>query len=251
MAPERSTYPTVEVAWSLSALVAPGLPTADENLAWAIADRLMRSFRNDSELFPHWPADAQPSRLRAHVACYADIVYPIQALSYYHHLTGHSEAAGIARRCGARMCALQGPQGQWWWHYDIRTGRVLERFPVYAIHQNAMGPMALFDLQEACGDDHMPAIERSLRWLSHPPEIAGSLVDREFDLIWRKVARHEPGKLVRNLQAALSCLHPALRVPSADLIFPPGYIDDETRPYEMGWLLYAWSPARVTRLWSA
>jgi hypothetical protein len=251
MAPERSFFPTVEVAWSLSSLVVLSEAPTDSKLADAIAHRLMRTFRRESDLFGHHPADAPVSRLRAHVCCYADLVYPIQALSFYHRATDAVEAADLARRCGSRMCALQGPEGQWWWHYDVRTGRMLEKFPVYAIHQDAMGPMALFDLQECCGPDHMQAIRSSMAWLDRAPEIGGSLVDRQADVIWRKVARHEPGKLVRNLQAGLSGVHSAIRLPAANLFFPPGYIDFESRPYHMGWMLYAWNPARLQRLWGS
>lgn len=247
--PDTATYPTVEVAWSLSALAAGYDAPTDRSLAERIADRLMRSFCQGSGLFPHTPAGVPASRLRGHVCCYADLVYPIQALSFWYRLTGSLEARDIAGRCAERMCALQGQAGQWWWHYDIRTGQVLERYPVYAIHQDAMGPMALFDLAECCGIDHGVHVERSMQWLFDPPEIRGSLIDHEADVIWRKVARYEPGKLVRNLQAGLSRLNPGLRLPGEDLLFPVGYVDYETRPYHMGWMLYAWSPARVARLW--
>lgn len=248
MRPDTAAFPTVEVAWSLSALAVDSESVTDAELRDRVADRLMRSFRQGSRLFPHWPAGATGSSLRAHVCCYADLVYPIQALSFYHRATGSKEARDISGRCAERMCSLQGPAGQWWWHYDVRTGEVLERYPVYAIHQDAMGPMALFDLQECCGPDHRASIERSMRWLLDPPEIQGSLVDEEADVIWRKVGRHEPGKLVRNLQAGLSRLHSGLRLPGVDLLFPVGYVDYETRPYHMGWMLYAWNTGRTAAL---
>ena len=69
---------------------------------------------------------------------------------------------------------------------------------------------------------------------------AGPLIDRERQVIWRKVARREPRRLVRGLQAAASRLHPNLRLPAVDLLFPPTSIDYETRPYEMAWILHAW-----------
>ncbi|GMV96954.1 MAG: hypothetical protein HRF43_13825 [Phycisphaerae bacterium] len=249
MRPDLASYPTVEVAWSLSALTAPGCGWKRDGLALAIAERLMRSFRPGVGLFPHWPADAQSARFRGHVACFADWVYPLQALSFYHAVTGSQRADRIARAAAARMCGLQGHAGQWWWHYDLRVGRVLERYPVYAIHQDAMGPMALFDAAECCGGDYAEAVTRSMDWLIDPPELPASLVDREADVIWRKVARREPHKLVRNLQAGLSLIHPLCRLPKVDVLFPPCAVDDETRPYHMGWLLYAWNPARIQRLW--
>jgi len=240
MDPVGRGHPTVELAWTLSALVAGGIDAADVPMADALARRMLASFRPKSGLFPHWPEGASRSLLRSHVTCFADFVYPTQALARYHQATGNAQAAEVACRSAERMGQLQGPRGQWWWHFDVRTGRVIERYPVYAIHQDSMAPMAFAAVREACGADHVASIEKGLRWLLDPPEIPGSLLDTDADLIWRKVARHEPGKLVRGLQAAASRLHPRLRVPGTNFLFRPSWIDQETRPYHMGWILYAW-----------
>jgi hypothetical protein len=241
MDPARAAYPTIELSWALTALaVNPSEPT-DVAIAERVANALMASFRWESGVFPHGPARKGIAALGAHVSNFADFVYPIQALSYYHKTSGDTKAAEVACRCAERMCRLQGQQGQWWWHYDARTGRVVERYPVYSVHQDAMAPMALFALAEACGRDHSESIEKGLRWLANSPEIAGSLIDTERNVIWRKVARREPYRLVRKMQAVASRLHPRLRVPAADVLFPPVAIDYETRPYHMGWILQAWS----------
>jgi hypothetical protein len=247
MEPAKGLYRTVELSWALTALVAGDGEPADAPLAKKIADTLIASFNRQSGLFPHAPAGKGLSSLRSHVSCFADFVYPIQALSYYYRKTADSNAAEIATRCAECMCKLQGLQGQWWWHYDVRTGRVVERYPVYSVHQDAMAPMALFALANACGKDYSEAIEKSLRWLTNPPEIQGSLIDTGRNIIWRKIARREPFKLVRKLQATASYLHPAFRVPGADFLFPAVSIDYESRPYHMGWILYAWPDERAMR----
>jgi hypothetical protein len=61
------------------------------------------------------------------------------------------------------------------------------------------------------------------------------------------VARKEPNKLSRYMQAAASSVHPSLRAPGLDTIFPPETIDFEDRPYHLGWVLYSWPAARVAR----
>jgi hypothetical protein len=229
---------TVELAWALSALsVDPDSSGAD--LREPLAARLLEAFEPTSGIFPHEIGAAQG--LRSHVACFADLVYPIQALSLYSRATGGAaKALAAAARCAEQICRVQGPAGQWWWHYDVRTGDVVEGYPVYTVHQDAMGPMALFALREAGGTDHGANVLRGLRWMSSSPELGGgSLVDPAVGLVWRKVARREPGKLARSLQALASRVHPSLRTPGLDALLPPGAIDHETRPYEAGWLLHA------------
>jgi hypothetical protein len=248
LGPADREHPVVEIAWALSAL-SDVRNAAANGLRDQIASRLMSVFSTESELFPHI-AGGTPSA-RSHVTCFADLIYPIQALAKYSAATGNAKALDISARCARRLCGLQGEAGQWWWHYDYRTGRVLERYPVYAIHQDAMGPMGLFALLDAGGPDFTSEIRRGLQWLLSAPELkGGSLIDQGADLIWRKVARREPRKAVRYFQAAASRLHSGLRVPAVDAIFPAGPIDFEDRPYHLGWLLYAWPTSRVAS-WQA
>jgi len=244
--PLEGPQATVELAWTLAALCADGdLPAAD--LRAAVARRLQAAFVERSGLFPHVVASARNGP-RAHVCCFADLVYPIHALSRHGRLTGDRSALGTALRCAEETVRRQGPQGQWWWHYDVRTGAVVEPYPVYAVHQDAMAPLALLALEDASGHDFGAPIARGLAWLVSAPELrGGSLVDASADLVWRKVARHEPAKLARSLQAAASRMHPGLRVPGLDAILPAGAVDYEDRPYHLGWLLHAWPEGRPRR----
>lgn len=242
----KAEYPTVEIAWSLAALCIQAQAPTDLRLAGTIAERLISAFRPNSGLFAHWPANVCRRHLfRSHVGCFADMVYPILALSRYYRVSGVVKALDAARRCADRICKLQGPHGQWWWHYDVRYGRVLERYPVYSVHQDSMAPMALNALDEVSGEDRSDAIRRGLLWLAHSPEINSSLIDLPARVIWRKVARHEPFKLTRRLQAITSRIHPSLRAPLVRRLFAPRKVDFETRPYHMGWILYAW-PSKLS-----
>ena len=240
--------PTVELAWSLTALTVPGGVGSDPVMAARLASRLTSAFHEESELFSHWPAGACPTPWRGHVCCYADLVYPTQALSFYSRAVGDEKGIALAKRSASRMCSLQGPEGQWWWHYDVRTGRVVEAYPVYSVHQHAMGPMALFDHRDLGGADHTAAVKRGVEWMVQPAELPFSLIDASAGVIWRKVARREPGKLARSLQAAASRVHPRLRCPGLDRLLPVGTVDYECRPYEMGWILYAWPKERISLL---
>lgn len=243
--PANRPYPTVELAWALTALSINPSHCTDKELAKSLAARLMHLFNAEACLFPHWVGPAQAPAWRRHVSCFADWVYPVQALAHYHMAFNAPDALAVARRSTDRMLGLQGDGGQWWWHYDVRTGRVVEQYPVYSVHQDAMGPMALFAVEDASGEKFDAAIQKSLDWLLKSPERGDSVIDHQADLIWRKVCRREPGKLVRGLQAMASYLSPSMRTPLVKSLFPPTEIDYECRPYHLGWLLHAFSDRRT------
>lgn len=237
----RAAQPTVEAAWALTAAcLEDALPLDDVRRRLLTA--VLAARHAESGLFAHTVAAAGA---RSHVACFADQVYPIQALAAVAARLRDRNAIEAAAACARRICDAQGADGQWWWHYDWRTGGVIEGYPVYAIHQDAMGPMALLALERAGGGDYSASIARGLQWLAHAPELQGcSLIDDRAQMVWRKVARREPGKASRYVQAALAGVHPRLRAPGLDAIFPPGAIDFEDRPYHWGWFLYAWGQPR-------
>jgi hypothetical protein len=86
----------------------------------------------------------------------------------------------------------------------------------------------------------MDALVKGLSWLDFHPEVTTPLVCDAHGVIWRKVARREPMKAVRAISAVTTALKPGMRLPGLDKIFPTSKVDFECRPYELGWLLYAW-----------
>jgi hypothetical protein len=243
--PLADGHPTVEVAWALKALCVA--ETADVgDLREQLAERLVSSFNRTAGVFPH--VLGNPSSFRSHVACFADQVYPIQALAAYYARSENPQALEAASRCAATICNLQGDAGQWWWHYHRDTGRIIEGYPVYAVHQYGMAPMALFELHTAGGPDYSKAVYRGLEWMRRAPEVNASLIDRDQGAIWRKVDRTGPRKFCRVVKAAASRIHASLRLDLLNGLFPPLAIDYECRPYCMGWLLHAWPGTRISRM---
>jgi len=232
--------PTVELAWVLSGLCALGsVGLAVEPELTQVRRRLLDLHHPATGLFAAARAGGLGG-VRAHVGSFADQIYPLQALARHHVLSGDPASLDIAESTAARICEVQGRHGQWWWHYDVRTGDVVERYPVYSVHQDAMAPMALFELAEAGGTHRTAAIRRGLRWLVDPEETWLPLVDVDAGLIWRKVGRSDPAKLVRTLRAVHTRVRPGVGGDLVARAFPPGAVDYETRPYHLGWLLYAW-----------
>jgi hypothetical protein len=227
----------VAAAWAVSALVA-ARPYADVEQHLAAARSRLLAARG-KVAYPHTTSRNAP-QYRAHVGSFADQVYPVQALARLHRSADDPEALATARAVADVICAAQGSTGQWWWHYDSRTGDVVENYPVYSVHQHSMAPMALLDLADAGGRPRMEAICCGLAWLDSRPETDADLILEDPPVIWRKVARSDYRKLVRGLRATATRVHPGTRISVLDRIYPPGEIDHECRPYELGWLLYTW-----------
>ena len=229
----------VDAAWIVTGLVAARAQADVERHLAAARHRLLAA---RGAVYPH-VIGGTSSWYRSHVGSFADQVYPVQALARLHSSADDPEALAAADSVAAAICRAQGKAGQWWWHYDSRTGGVVEGYPVYSVHQHAMAPMALLDLADAGGQCHLEAIGRGLRWLARPPETAESLLLDEPPVTWRKGARGDRRKVVRGVRAASTRLHPRMRLKALDQVFRPGAVDHECRPYELGWLLYAWLPA--------
>ncbi|GIJ44577.1 hypothetical protein Val02_14630 [Virgisporangium aliadipatigenens] len=241
--PNKPQY-VVEASWVVAALASSiGQAEVKDHLA-AARERLLVSRHGNSPLFPHGTGPGLLPWYRSHVACYADQVYPIQALAILHRMRGDEEAKTAAVRAADRICELQGPGGQWWWHYDARTGGLVEGYPVYTVHQASMGPMALLDLTDAGGPSYREAIERGLRWITDPAEHRGHetepIVHDADGVTWRKIYRGDPKKVVRAVQGLTTKAVPGLHMPGIDAAYKPFALDRECRPYEFGWLLYAW-----------
>jgi hypothetical protein len=232
----RPEVATVDCSWAVVAgLAMPGGHTADSLVAEGAAT--LRTHQGPKGTFPH--ALPQPGGLRGHVGSFADQIYPIQALVRVAARTGDADVLEAANRTADRLVELQGSSGQWWWHYDARTGGVVERFPVYSVHQHGMAPMVLSELADAGGANHRAAVQRGFEWLGTHPECVEPLVAPSLGVIWRKVGRREPYKASRAVGALASRLRPGASVPFIDHILPAGRVDYECRPYELGWLLYA------------
>ena len=147
-------------------------------------------------------------------------------------VTQHHLRPTRPHQCAATGLHLQGPLGQWWWHYDSRNSRVVGRYPVYSVHQEGMAPMALFALGEVLRSDYGPWIYKGLQWISGTNELNRDMRDDSANVIWR-CAYHKNHK--RYLETAWASLTTSEAGTSSDDL----QVLYECRPYELGWLLYA------------
>jgi hypothetical protein len=181
-------------------------------------------------------------RLRRQLGFFDNQVYGIHASADYHRAFHSAAALAMAERCAEQILAAQGPLGQWAWHYDVRTGAVVDRYPVYAVHQHGMGPMALRAVTDATGRRFDEALERSMAWVFGANELGEPMMDHDCGVIWRSIRRRiAHGKLVHVFKLLSVARLGRTREQLARMVNRRGQLerDLECRPYELGWLLFA------------
>ncbi len=180
--------------------------------------------------------------LRRQLGFFDNQVYGIHAGVDYHRAFDDRAALAMAERCTEQILAAQGPLGQWAWHYDVRTGAVVDRYPVYSVHQHGMAPMALRAIAETTRRNHADALERSVAWVFGANELGEPMIDHDRGVIWRSIRRRVArGTLIHVFKVlSLAGLQRA-RERLARMVNTRGRLerDLECRPYELGWLLLA------------
>jgi hypothetical protein len=232
---------TMELAWFLTGLsywtlVCPEKRAALEKLSFATF-RTLTNNQGKRGFFGHLCTSGSLAGMaRGRTGSFADQVYPIYGMAQFSKAYQHEEAAERAMQCAVALCEEQGPSGQWWWHYDAPGGRVTDGYPVFSVHQHAMGPMTLFGLGETIHRNFDPWIYKGLQWLNSQNELGYDMEDASHGVIWRCIYRSRRS-LGRYIMAGLGHYSKTVQHQNpADL-----KVLFECRPYEFGWLLYAFA----------
>ena len=182
-------------------------------------------------------------RLRSELGFFDAQVYTIVASLRRHEVVGDASALAVARTVGEHILRHQRALGQWAWHYNAKTGGLVDLYPVYSVHQDGMAPMALIPLERIAGTPTRDALARGVDWLYAQNELGVPMVDTEKDTIWRSIRRRQPlSRIVFPLKAAsLAGAFDSLDLGAAAASPALLEIDREFRPYHLGWCLYAFS----------
>jgi hypothetical protein len=221
----------LELAWIVHGL---GLSVGDDDPLFRQALDTLLGNQRPCGLFTHYG----DGRRRSRFPNFATEIYSVLALATVAKLGLDDRASAAARRAADRLLLLQLPDGGWPWLYDAATGRVVEPYEVYSVHQHAMGPMGMLALAEVTADGrYVDATAQGLQWIYGRNELGRSMIDEQRLVIYRSIRRKgATARLVSaaNVATATATRHPW--VPKAG----PVELNDACRPYELGWLLEAW-----------
>lgn len=229
---------TTELAWFLTglsyfALASVEKPKHLQKLGYSIYELLKQNYGGRG-IFGHQANNSIAGVLRGRIGSFADQVYPIYALCRFAHAYNNKDALKIATECGETICTLQGSIGQWWWHYDSITGKVIGRYPVYSVHQHGMAPMALYELSKSTGinfDDH---IAKGIHWITGKNELNLNLIDSKRNVIWRSCYQKKYRMYYEEILSLLGHNNCKNDYKNLRILY-------ECRPYCLGWLLYAFA----------
>jgi hypothetical protein len=245
---------TMELSWVLSGLAhaAFARPELRERLARLAArvSATLQGNRGSAGAFGHQASPGTGGRtargiskgiagsLRGRLGSFADQVYPIYAFAWVARAFGFSGALDIANSCAANICRAQGALGQWWWHYDAKSGQAVGKYPVYAVHQHAMAPLALFALADAGGRDFSRELYLGLEWIYGANELQVDMRDTAANVVWRCI---RPAASRRYMDQALAMLKLAGKSKTPREL----HVLQECWPYELGWLIYAFAGRKI------
>ncbi|MGX1170716.1 hypothetical protein AB7M16_006982 [Bradyrhizobium sp. USDA 372] len=217
---------------------------AGENEWWRYAKPLYRllkeRFHSESGMF----FDA-PFGLRRRFSSFATQTYLSIACYQYGEFSGDASALVMADTCVRNLIALQGSQGEWPWFFDALSGRVIDYYEVYSVHQYGMAP-ALLEWAERFGQrQSRDALVKGFNWVLGCNQLRRPMLVPELNLTIRSQVRK--GELTTRTPRVFRALknawlgHGERLIDAADV-----EVRLECRSYELGWIL--WSFGRRTDL---
>jgi hypothetical protein len=171
---------------------------------------------------------------------FASQVYPILGLCDLATATSTAPSSVVGHVCDFLVRA-QGQLGQWWWFYSTRRAAVIDGYPVYSVHQDAMAIMALLPAGRFELGDYEKALTAGVRWIWGANELDRCLVNSDAAVIYRAVQRAGGdadgfagwSRRQRGAASLAAMSGHARRAPARLEVLT------ECRSYHLGWLLLA------------
>jgi hypothetical protein len=194
---------------------------------------LKERFHGESGLFFN-----APSGLRRRFASFAAQTYLSIACYQYGEYSGDVSAVAIATTCVRKLIALQGPQGEWPWFFDAASGRVLDFYEVYSVHQYGMAPALLEWAERYDVPGARDAIIKGFKWVLGENQLGYPMLVPGLNLTVRSQIRKN--ELMTKAPRMLRAIKNACLGRASGLIDNSGVgLRLECRSYELGWVLWS------------
>jgi hypothetical protein len=176
--------------------------------------------------------------LRRRFASFATQTYLTLACYAYGEFANNACAIELGNAAARRVISSQGPNGEWPWFFDAVSGRVIDFYEVYSVHQYGMAPAFLEYAERHNVSGARGALIEGFRWVLGGNQLGVTMLVPNLQLSIRsQVRRGELGTTkIRMMRAIANVLtgHQSELAKPKDLVLRP-----ECRSYELGWLLWS------------
>jgi hypothetical protein len=178
--------------------------------------------------------------LRGDFVSFGALVYWLKSLWHYSDATGDDYAQIIFKEGVEHLLSKQLPDGGWPWYYHAQSGRVMDAYEIYSVHQDAMAHLFLMPAEAlgvaACATE---AIKQSTLWLHGQNDLGEPSIVHEPFLIYRSIRRAEDKARAKRFARAVFnrfTFREECNIAPSKLEWNP-----ECRSYHIGWMIYAWA----------
>jgi hypothetical protein len=212
--------------------------TTQEKKAWATTAAALFRFLTDHYHSPSNLFFDRASGLRRRFASFATQTYLTLACYAYGEMSGNDRAIEIGNACTRELISLQGPNGEWPWFFDAVSGRVLDYYEVYSVHQYGMAP-AFLERAELNGvSEARDAVVRGFQWVLGRNQLRKPMFVPDLHLSIRSQVRK--GELRTKSWRVLRAVRNSMLGVEAALVNSSAIeLRRECRSYELGWILWS------------
>lgn len=178
--------------------------------------------------------------IRRRFATFATQTYLTIACYSYYEYSGDKRALVLANACVEKLISLQGPQGEWPWFFHVPSGRVVDFYEVYSVHQDGMAPAFLEYAERHSVPGATEALCRGFNWILGDNQLGENMLRPELGMIVRSHLRRGEinNKFPRLVRSGLA----ALTGNTAGLSDPRNLtLRLECRSYHLGWILWSFA----------
>lgn len=202
-------------------------------IASGLFNFLQEGFHSPSHLF--FNSCYQP---RGRFSSFATQTYLTLASYCYGDFAGEEKAISMANQATKKLIELQGPNGEWPWFFDSSTGRVLDYYEVYSVHQYGMAP-AFLEWGERLGvEGARDALIKGFHWVLGENQLSIPMIIPELSLSIRSQVRK--GELDTKRWRVLRAIRNATLGWNGEFAAPANVVlRRECRSYELGWILWS------------
>jgi hypothetical protein len=229
------TFRAQDLGMILSGVVAQSRiePKAWSRLAAELSAFLLERYGSKSGLFYDSAIGA-----RRRFASFATNTYLTLACYMYGEVANDDRFIEAANSCTRALVARQGRRGEWPWFFDAISGRILDFYEVYSVHQYGMAP-AFLEIAERHGvQEARSALIKGFEWVLGNNQLDRPMLVPELNLTIRSQVRKF--ELQTNKLRMLRALGNLVAHREARLVDRSDVrLRLECRSYELGWILWS------------